>query len=135
MYNPFVFQILTYTADICQGKSFLGIPPWYQYLYPKYISVNPTSKVCEFNLQLVQGGTLNLSALTLVGLGILDILLRIGALVAVGYIVYAGFRYLTAQGEPDKAKQALGTIINALVGLGITIVAAAVVRFIGKALG
>lgn len=83
----------------------------------------------------MKGDTLDLSVLLLVGLGIIDILLRVGALISVGFIIYAGVQYVTAQGEPDKAKRALGTIINSLVGLGITIAAAAIVSFIGNRIG
>ncbi|HSX33046.1 MAG TPA: hypothetical protein VLF91_01790 [Candidatus Saccharimonadales bacterium] len=126
--------LLSLFAVGCGGHSFFLIPPWYEYLN-NHISINTYSHACELNVNFISGGKLDLSLLTLVFLAILDMLLRVAALVAVGFIIYAGFQYITAQGEPEKAKHALGTIINASIGLGITIVAAASVRFIGEALG
>ena len=42
---------------------------------------------------------------------ILNIVYFIVGIVAVGMIIYAGIQYLTANGEPDKAKKAMNTII------------------------
>lgn len=114
----------------CASPSFFGIPAWY-----KYVPTVDRGGVCEVQVTFMKGDTLDLSVILLVGLGIIDILLRVGALVSVGFIIYAGVQYVTAQGEPDKAKRALGTIINSLVGLGITIAAAAIVSFIGNRIG
>ncbi|HSX36070.1 MAG TPA: hypothetical protein VLH84_04005 [Patescibacteria group bacterium] len=123
-----------FAAGTCGVHSFFLIPPWYEYLTSK-ITYSAVSHACELNVNFVSSGKLDLSVLTLVALAILDILLRLGALVAVGIVMYAGFEYITAQGEADKTKRALGTIINASVGLGITVIAAAAVRFIGQSLG
>ncbi|NDG30954.1 hypothetical protein EB118_12875 [bacterium] len=38
--------------------------------------------------------------------------------------------YILSQGSPDKTKQALSTIISAIVGLVITIIAATIVSFV-----
>ncbi|HSX32550.1 MAG TPA: hypothetical protein VLF43_04755 [Candidatus Saccharimonadales bacterium] len=101
-----------------------------------YFIPSGNSCVAAPKLQFINAaGKLDLSIIGLVALGILDILLRVAGLIAVIFIVYAGFEYITAQGEADKAKKALGTIINACVGLGITIVAAAAVAFVGTRFG
>jgi len=71
----------------------------------------------------------------LIGLAILDDLIRVAALVAVGYVIYAGFQYMTSGGSPDKTKKAQNSIIDALVGLGIAVLAASIVAFIGNQLG
>lgn len=73
----------------------------------------------------------NFEVVVLIGFGVLDILIRIAGLVAVGFVVYGGVLYVLSRGEPDKAKKALGTIINALIGLVIAVVAAAIVAFLG----
>lgn len=132
-----MLSLLTHFAATCvpTAGNFFGFPTWYKYLvdagYTKLDKLNH----CQLDPQFIQNGKLNLTSVTLVFFGIIDILLRLAAVVAVGYIVYAGFQYLTAQGEPEKAKRALGTIINALIGLGITISAAAIVSFIGHRIG
>ncbi|HSW66015.1 MAG TPA: pilin [Bacillota bacterium] len=128
-------DVFTRFAAACNLHTFFLIPSWYEY-YNKagYVSQDKYGG-CIIDPQFIKNGTLNLTSVSLLGLGILDILLRLGALLAVGYIIYAGFQYITTQGEPEKAKHALGTIINALIGLGITIVAAASVRFVGERIG
>jgi hypothetical protein len=128
-------SLTTFAAD-CSAKTFFGIPPWYEYIKGSVAQKTLNGQTfCDVHVSLFTGGHLDLSVVSLVLLALLDMALRLGALVAVGFIIFAGIQYATAQGEPDKAKRALGTIINALVGLGITIVAAAVVSFLGGRLG
>ena len=125
-----LYTLLTQYAAACAKPSFFGIPPWYQ-----YFPVVERGGICEVQISFTKNGAVDFSSILLVGLGLMDILLRAAALVAAGFIIYAGLQYVTAQGEPDKAKRALGTIINALVGLGITIGAAAIVSFVGNRIG
>lgn len=130
------YSLLTHfgAAAGCTNKSsFFGIPPWYQYLK---VEVNQYSKACELNVSLSKSdGSLDFTTISLIGLGVVDILLRIAALVAIGYIIYGGVQYVTSQGEPDRIKHATGTVTNAIIGLVITILAAAFVRFIGSRIG
>ena len=65
-------------------------------------------------------------------LAITDSLLRIAALVAVVFVIVGGVKYMTSQGEPAQTKQALSSIINALIGLAVAMVAALVVSYIGR---
>lgn len=116
----------------CGLKSFFGLPSLYEYIPPHVNAVG----VCEPAINFYNAqGNLDLTVVSLVLLAVIDILLRVGTLVAVGFMIYAGVQYLTAQGEPDKAKRALGTIISSSIGLGITLVAAASVSFIGHRVG
>lgn len=130
-------QIVSFFAQQCAPTSFFGIPSWYEYLY-RAGYVEPVRHngmtTCEVNLEFVSDrGVLNLEPLGLIFLGALDILLRIGALVAVAFIVYGGIQYVLSQGEPDRAKKAFGTILNGVIGLAIMVIAAAIVAFIGRA--
>jgi uncharacterized membrane protein YphA (DoxX/SURF4 family) len=61
---------------------------------------------------------------------VIEILLRLAAIVAVGYTLYGGFLYMTSQGESGKTAQAKDTIIDALAGLVIAVMAAVVIGFI-----
>lgn len=65
-------------------------------------------------------------------LAIFEIILRVGGLVAVVFIMYGGFLYLTSGGEPDKTRNGRTTIINALVGLAITMSATGIINLIGR---
>lgn len=71
----------------------------------------------------------------LVGLGVIDILIRVAALVALFFVLYGGIKYITSQGSPEGTKAAKDTLQNALLGLIIAITAAALVAFIGNVVG
>jgi len=115
----------------CQ-PDFFGIPTWYKYMK------------LDANCQVVFSSSPNGTAPTpadffgnflLIGLAIIDILLRIGGLVAVAFVIYGGIRYVTSQGEPDKTAQARGTIINALIGMALCVISVALVSFVGTRIG
>jgi len=112
------------TAEPCNpsdtGSGFFGIPHWYQYMHT---GVQDAFGNCVPKVQ-------HLNDVWLIVLAGIDILLYIAGLIAVGAVLYGGFRYLVSQGEPDKTKQARETIINGLIGAVITILAISVVAFI-----
>ena len=55
--------------------------------------------------------------------------------VAVGFIIYAGVNYATAAGDPGKIAKAHKTIIYALIGLVIVVLAAIITNFVFSAVG
>ncbi len=67
-------------------------------------------------------------------LAIIEILLRVGGIVAVFFVMYGGFRYITSQGEPEQTKSARQTIQNALIGLILSTVATLIVSFLAHRL-
>jgi Type IV secretion system pilin len=122
-------------ADTCASNNFFGIiPPWYEYLISSgMMSSNKVTGACELAGSLTPNDWVQV--VFLVVLAVLDMALRLAGVIAIGYIVYGGIQYVTSQGEPDKTKDAQQTIINALIGLSIAMVAAAFVSFIGTRLG
>ena len=129
--SPYLIHFFGANVD-CSPKTFLGIPAWYQYLY-KAQQLRADASGCSV-VHLSSTGALG-TDIGLVALGVLDIVLRLAGFAAVIYIIYGGIQYITSQGEADKTKHALRTIINAFVGLVISIVAASVVAFVGNRLG
>jgi hypothetical protein len=123
-------HVLTQFAATCAEPSFFGVPTWYKYLNTERVA---GMDVCNVKFTMMKNGVFYYMDLLLVALGILDILLRIAALVALAFIIYGGFKYITSQGSPDGAKAAQNTILNAVIGLAIAILAAAIVSFIGRA--
>jgi hypothetical protein len=129
--------LLSQFALTCSAPTFLGLRPWYYYLNYGAITVkspNGTvlSQYCGIqNFQLLPAGSTP-SDVPLVLLAVVDDLLRIGGLVAVGFIIYGAIQYVTSQGSPDQTSHAQRTIINAVVGLVISIIAVTVVSFIGN---
>lgn len=132
-------------ADGC-AKNFLGLPVWYKYMdvgpaTDKQGAVfvdangNPTDPCAIIGPKKPSGDGIDWQAASgRIALAIVEILLRIGTLVSVGFVVYGGFRYITSQGEPDSTKSARQTIINSLIGLVITIIATGAVAFIANQL-
>ncbi|MFA5155591.1 MAG: pilin [Patescibacteria group bacterium] len=60
---------------------------------------------------------------------IIMVLLGFLATVFIGFIVYAGFRYMTAGGNEEKTTEALQVIRNSIIGLIILLMAWAITRF------
>jgi hypothetical protein len=123
-----MLQLITHfaqTVTTCDpNKTFFGLPVWYKYLNP---TQGPGGS-CDFSHFSFPNDLL------LIGLAAVDILLRVAGLVAVGFLVYAAFNFITSQGNPEDAAKARGTAINALIGLLLAMFAIVMVSFIGKSL-
>ncbi|MDB5169980.1 MAG: hypothetical protein JWN82_376 [Candidatus Saccharibacteria bacterium] len=124
MFNSLLMQF----AATCKPSNFLGLVPWY-----KYLKLDSQCNIKEFNLLPGKAGVG--SDIPLILLAVIDDLLRLAGLIAVIFVIYGGVMYATSQGNPDQASKAQSTILNALVGLAIAIVAVAFVSFIGNRLG
>jgi Type IV secretion system pilin len=118
----------------CKEKGFFSLPTWYKYL-DKDVEKSKQTGQCEVSFNLMENGVFNGSDILLVGLAIIDIMVRVAGLVALGFIIYGGFQYMTSQGSPDGTKGALNTILNSAIGLLVAILAAAIVSFIGNSIG
>lgn len=99
------------------NAGFLGFPTWY-----KYLNVGTD---CSFEDVVLPD---DLGKILLAGF---EIMLRVGGIVAVIFVIYGSIQYIISQGEPENIKNARTTIINALVGLVITMVATGVVNLVG----
>jgi hypothetical protein len=106
-------------AAPCGGGTFLGFAKWYKYL-PGQADSNG---LCTPQIT-------GLNDIWLVGAAILEVMLQVAALLAVVMVIYGSASFIMSRGEPDKTTQARHTLINALVGLGLTVIAATVVNFI-----
>ena len=98
----------------CAQNHFLGLPTWDE----------------DLNCN---GGSPSLTGINdvwLIAAAIVDILLRLAAIIAIFMLIYGGIQFITSQGDPEKASHARGTIINALIGLVISVVAATLVTYI-----
>ncbi len=61
---------------------------------------------------------------------IISWVLAAAGLIAVGVIVYGAIKFLLAQGQPDKIKQAKEIVAYALIGLVVVALAFAIVNFV-----
>lgn len=119
-------------AAACGKPTFLGLIPWYQYLELSKDKVTGSCRIINFDQTTQVLGAH--SPFLLIALAVLDDLIRVAALVAVGFVIYGGIQYVTSQGSPEATTKARESIINALIGLILAILAASIVAFIGSSL-
>ncbi len=122
-------------GDPCQPgakSNFLSFPHWYEYMHGVIAATPgadlrkgapPADTICSPSIQ-------NINDVWLIVAAVIEILLRVAALVAVFMIIYGAITYVTSQGVPEKTSNAKDTIANALIGLAIAITASAIVAFI-----
>lgn len=114
--------------DSCPSNEFFGLVPWYHYL--------PADRFegCEVKDFRFLGSGTN-SDVPLVLLAVVDDLLRIAGIVAVAFVIVGAIKYVTSQGNPEATANAQSTIVNALIGLVVALVAIGFVSFVGDRLG
>ena len=66
---------------------------------------------------------------------LINVLLSVLGIVFLILVVYAGVMYMTASGDSEKTKKAMSLIVNAIVGLMITLGAYAITTFVFGQLG
>jgi len=116
------------TSENCAKNSnrILGFPTWYKYLDPTFIPAERGIPArCNVDFVLTNPGDLGK-----VVLAITEILLRVGGIVAVGFILYGGFMFIISQGEPQKSVAARRTILNAIIGVVIAGIAVFIVQIV-----
>lgn len=88
---------------------------------------NYSNSISECNIAEDHAGSSNLmgtiNTIISVVLGVLGIL-------AVAYIIYGGFMFTTAAGDPAKTKKARETIMYGVIGLVVALLAFAIVNFV-----
>ncbi len=126
-----ITQIFQHFGAACAPKGdFLGFfPTWYKYLDGQDVA-DPVSGVAQCVPQITA-----LSDIWLIVAAVTDMLLRIAVLVAIGFVIAGGIRYMTSQGIPDKTAKALDTIIKAIVGLVLALGSATLLSFVIRSLG
>lgn len=65
---------------------------------------------------------------------IINILLTLAGIIAVLFLIVGGYRYITSAGNEKQAESGKQTVINALIGLGIVILAFTIVSIINNTL-
>jgi hypothetical protein len=63
-------------------------------------------------------------------LNVIEIALQLVGYLAVGFIIYGGFKYITGAGAPDKITAGRKIILNAVIGLIISIFSVAIVNLV-----
>lgn len=99
----------------------LGIPTWYRGI--------TTGSDC--NIKMPSGGSDELGGfIWKIALNIIEMVLVIVVYIAVGFILYGGFMFMTGGSNPSSVEKARKTILNAVIGLVIAMGAIAIVNLI-----
>ena len=115
----------TVSAAACTGGDFLGFPAWYRGLDAN----------TDCSIKAPGSGPNDLSNFIWhIGLNLVEIGLVAAAYISAFFILYGGFLFITSQGKPDSAAKARMTMLNAVIGLIISMVAVAAVEFVVKGL-
>ncbi|MCL1839679.1 pilin [Candidatus Saccharibacteria bacterium] len=109
------------TDDDCQ-TSFLTFRPWY------YNLVKAQGDKCV--IKTPQGDGEVAGFVWAIVLNILNILFNLVGYLALGFIVYGGYLYVLARGDPGRIAKGKRTVISAVVGLIICILASLIVSTI-----
>jgi hypothetical protein len=67
-------------------------------------------------------------------LTILEWVLRLSGLIAVGFVIYGGFRYMTSGGSEEGAEAGKTILTNAVIGLAIIILAYVILTVVVNAI-
>jgi hypothetical protein len=70
-----------------------------------------------------------------IALNLVEILLNLVGYASVGFIIYGGYKYMISAGSPDGMVSARKTIMNAVIGLAISIASVGIVQTIAGSLG
>lgn len=109
-------------AQSCQERV-LTIPTWYRGL---------TDENCNIEDPITAGGLS--SFIWTIALNVVEMIMQVVGFVSVGFLIFGGFKYMTALGEPKQVVMAKDTIRNAIFGLLIAIFSVAIVNFAAGAI-
>lgn len=109
-------QVASAATGGCEGR-LLGIPPWYRGL------TNNNPPTCDLKTPDDVGGIS--SFIWRIVLNGVEMAIVLVAYVAVFFLMYGGFLYLTGGAIPSQVEKARKTIFNAIIGLVIAMAAIA----------
>jgi len=99
-------------------------------------SLIATTSAFAQNLALKPTGEANFSNAGSLGTGVDGIFLQVINIVtiligglAVLYLLFYGYKYISSGGNPDKTKEARGGLINAVIGIIVVVAAYSIIRF------
>lgn len=113
----------TVSAQSCPDRV-LTVPTWYRGL---------TDADC--NIESPSDGEGGLSRFVwTIALNIVEMIMQVVGFASIGFLIFGGFKYMTAMGEPANIVKAKDTIRNAIFGLLIAIFSVAIVNFAAGAI-
>lgn len=117
----------------CGAPVFLGFKPWYQSLCNGNIRGDSTNGGSEVVQPINEDETKQFIWIVVLNV-LFDVFLAVGYL-AIGFIIYGGFLYITAQGDPGRALKGQKTLTTAIIGMILTMSATVIVNTAKVVLG
>lgn len=127
----------TSSGSCSNDKSILLFPAWFHGL--KCDITHTTTR--DSNDKVISQGTTetakldNINDIWIIVMNIVQWLIIAGGYVSLYFIIWSGFKYITAAGDPQKVTAAKNTITNAVIGLIIVLASVAIVRTIQAGIG
>ena len=103
---------------------FWNVPAWaVTFLVPLFVHA-------QFGQQVVQGYGAPARDLPGTILFIINFVLVLVGVLALAFLVYGGFKYITSRGDETEVEGAKSIITNAIIGIVVIGIAAAIVNFV-----
>ena len=111
-----LFDVFAKAEDACM-QTFFGIPPWFKYLEAR------EANQCAPELT-------SINDLWLIGLAVIEIMTRVAVIITIAFVIYGGIKYSASRGNAEKVENAKSTLIDAITGMVIAVVATAVISYV-----
>lgn len=113
-------------ANSCDNRRLLTLPPWYR-------GLTDGTAECNIKMPTASGGNGQNGGeirqfIQILALNIVEILLHIVAYVTIAFIIVGGFKYITSAGSPDGNQKGRTTIVNAVIGLVLSMAAIGIIN-------
>lgn len=119
-------------AGDCEAR-FLGIPPWYRGLTNERTSPVTGLKECVIMSPTDMSGAADdklRNFILAIALNVIEMAMVIVGYIALFFILYGGFTFITNGSNAAGAERARQTILNAVIGLAIALGAIAILNLI-----
>lgn len=111
-------------ATTCE-RSFLGMRPWHAGINkdPNTCAILNPQNDTEMNLMFWQ-----------IALNVLADMMVVVGYLAIGFLIYGGFLYMMSNGDSARINKGKSTIVSAIIGVAIAILAQLIVNVISEIL-
>ncbi len=121
-----LMHITTPTAAAECNERFLTLPAWY------------SGAVADSNCNLVSPSELSgddensklTRYISIIALNVIEIALQAVAYITIGFLIYGGIMYLTSAGDSGRVTSGRKIILNAVIGLVLSLFSVAIVTLI-----
>ena len=118
----------SYAATSCDNARFITMPAWYRGL------TKEAGGGCEIDITQAgndenKGGSIG-PAIYLIALNVGEMMMHIASYVAIAFVFVGGYRFMISSANADVNARARKTIINALVGLAVSMLAIGIINLL-----